>query len=62
MLKQLEDIAQNLFNFTNLVKSVVSYKIKQSQFEEAIFSTIEKRLDEFTIAQLETLIWAVSKR
>ena len=44
------------------MKSLVDYSMKQPQFEEALFSTLEKRADDLTVAQLETLIWAVSKR
>ena len=45
-----------------MVKSVVDYKIKSAVFEERLYETTRDNADEFTIKQLEVVVWAVAKR
>jgi hypothetical protein len=41
LLKHLDEISANLQNFTNLFKASVSYHIKDAQFEQVLFTTLE---------------------
>lgn len=50
LLKQMQDVTGNLQNLSNLVKSLVDYRIKQAQFEQAVFTVIDERTDELSIS------------
>ena len=45
-----------------LLKSFVYYKIKSEAFEKLLYQTTLDKAGEFTISQLEIVVWAISKR
>lgn len=45
-----------------LLKSFVDYKIKSEEFEKLLYQTTLDKAGEFTISQLELVVWAISKR
>ena len=45
-----------------LLKSVVDYKVKNEAFEQQLIQTTLDKAGEFTVKQLEIIVWAISKR
>ena len=52
---------ENLQVITDLWKGLSSYKIKTAELEQKLFQTLHLHREDFTIKQLETLIWALSR-
>ena len=51
----------NLQDFTDLMKGLSVYLIKTPELEEIIYQTLDKHVEEFTLKQLESLIWSMSR-
>lgn len=61
--KLVEQIdSENLQNLTVLLKSTVDYKIKTESFENMLYKTTLERAGDFTVKQIEIVVWALSKR
>ena len=45
-----------------LLKSVVDYKIKTADFEKKLYETTKENSNNFSVKQLEVVVWAISKR
>ncbi|CDW77722.1 UNKNOWN [Stylonychia lemnae] len=65
--QELEDFILNKFESDNLqivsdlIKGISLYKIKNPDLENLIYKTVAININEFTLKQLETLIWAFSR-
>eukprot|EP00347_Sterkiella_histriomuscorum_P005947 403354650 len=53
--------AENLQEFTDLVKGLSLYQLKNKELEVLIYKTLAINMNELTIKQLETLIWSFSR-
>lgn len=53
---------ENLQEHASLLKAVVDYKIKDEAFERQLLLTTKEKAAEFTVKQLELVVWAISKR
>lgn len=53
---------ENLNDFTNLVKGLSLYQIKNEELNLLLFKTISDKIDEFGIKQLEILLWSLSRK
>ena len=53
--------AENLQLITDLMKGLSTYKIKNMDLEQKLFQTLHLHKEEFTLKQLETLVWALSR-
>lgn len=53
--------ADNLQVVTDLLKGLSGYRIKTPELELRLFQTLHLHRDDFTVKQLETLIWALSR-
>lgn len=51
----------NLQTITDLWKGLSTYKIRTPELEQKLFQTLHLHREDFTIKQLETLVWALSK-
>ena len=45
-----------------LLKSTTDYKIKSEEFEKLLYSRTLESAQEFTVKQLELVVWAFAKR
>lgn len=45
-----------------MLKSIVDYKIKNPAFEQLLYGSTLEKAGEFTVKQLEIVVWAISKR
>ena len=53
--------ADNLQVVTDLLKGLSSYHIKTHKLEQRLYQTLHVHRDDFTVKQLETLVWALSR-
>lgn len=53
---------QNMEKVTILMKGLSGYYLKESKLEKKLCEIIISHSEEFTLKQLETLIWSLSKR
>ena len=52
----------NLQDHMLLLKSTVDYMIKTEAFEQLLYQTTLDKANEFSVKQLEIVVWALSKR
>jgi AAA+ superfamily predicted ATPase len=63
-LKLIEglQVEQNMEKVTTLMKGLSGYYLKEPELEQILCNIIQKNHEEFTLKQLEILIWSLSKR
>lgn len=51
----------NIQDIVNLVKGLSTYRIKEKELNHLIYNTLIKHIDNFSIKQLEILLWSESR-
>jgi len=53
---------ENLQNIVYLIKGLNLYQIKNEELNALLFQTIDRNIENFSVRQLEILLWSLSRR